>query len=74
MLAATIVAIFPSPDNFFGVLTAKLSQPQRRHSYAYLVALTISLRVRKTISAVARTVPGRAATSWATRASWGPKN
>jgi len=57
MLAATIVAIFPSLDNFLGAVTAKLSRPQRRHFYAYLLALTISLGLRKTISAVARTVP-----------------
>ena len=54
MLAATIVAIFPSLDNFLGAVTAKLSRPQRRHFYAYLLALTISLGLRKTISAVAR--------------------
>ena len=51
MLAATIVAIFPALDNFFGAVTAKLSRPQRRHFYAYLLALTISSGLRKTISA-----------------------
>ena len=78
MLAATIVAIFPALDNFFGAVTAKLSRPQRRHFYAYLLALTISSGLRKTISAAARTVPGRwpcpAAATWATRASCGPKS